>query len=62
MLAPLAFGCSPPQSDTDEIAPFPEAAPGTTAATGYTLETPIQVIAADPNGAAVLNKDIQAAG
>lgn len=52
-------GCftSEPKERSDAIVAFPGAAPQETA-TGYTLETPIERIAADPAGRAVLNKDI----
>ena len=63
ILAASLSGCftSHPKSQS-VIVPFPDGgAPtvqGQAASTGYTLDTPIERIAADPDGAAVLNKDI----
>lgn len=59
--SPKAAG---PSLQSADIVPFPGAAapaPNATAApapAGYTLDTPIEQIAADPQGRAVLNKDI----
>jgi len=39
-------------------APAPHAASNASASTALTLDTPVERIAADPRGAAVLNKDI----
>lgn len=51
------FGCAAPQSGPDEITPFPGGSAPGQVSTGYTLETPVEVIAADPQGRAVLDKD-----
>jgi hypothetical protein len=61
VIALLSFcqlGCAAPQPRSGEIIPFPNSKAPVQASTGYTLETPIEVIAADPQGRAVLNKDI----
>jgi hypothetical protein len=58
MLLSSLFGCAAPQPRSLEIIPFPGGGPAVQSLSGYTLETPIEVIAADPRGAAVLNKDI----
>ena len=51
------LGCAPVQST--DIVPFPGSQPAVQAhAAGYTLETPIEVIAANPRAEAVLNKHI----
>ena len=51
------LGCTPAPSN--DIVPFPGSElPVQTASAGYTLETPIEVIVADPRGQAVINKDI----
>ena len=62
---PLSFaailavsGCYTEKPKPDAIVAFPDAAAPAQTATGYTLDTPIERIAADPAGAAVLNKDI----
>jgi hypothetical protein len=67
---PLSFaaillgGCftSEPKSKSEAIVGFPGGAaptqPAQAASNGYSLDTPIERIAADPAGAAVLNKDI----
>ena len=46
----VQLGCAAPQSEPVSLAP---ATGG-----GFTLDTPIEVIAADPAGLAVLNKDM----
>lgn len=46
------------QPESDDIPAFPGGGAPAPAKTGYTLDTPIERIAADPEGAAVLNKDI----
>lgn len=48
--------CAP--NPPDDIVSFPGGPPASSPVAGYTLHTPIEVIAADPAGAAVLNKDI----
>jgi len=51
------LGCAPAPSN--DIVPFPGTElPAPTLSAGYTLETPIEVIAADPKGQAVINKYI----
>jgi hypothetical protein len=50
------FGCVAPQSAPATVAPSTGGSPVAQASAGYTLDTPIEVIAANPGGAAVLNK------
>jgi hypothetical protein len=50
------LGCVATQSAPAAIAPSTSGGHAAHASTGYTLETPIEVIAADPGGAAVLTK------
>jgi len=59
VLLALPYAACAPERPTDIVA-FPDGAPAASPAgtVGYTLHTPIKVIAADPAGAAVLNKDI----
>jgi hypothetical protein len=52
------LGCVGPQSAPAAVAPSTGGGPGAHASTGFTLDTPIEVIAADPGGAAVLNKNL----
>jgi hypothetical protein len=57
LLAIALPGCAPAPSN--DIVAFPGTElPTQHASAGYTLETPIQVIAADPRGQAVINKHI----
>jgi hypothetical protein len=42
------------------VAPSTGGNPVAHASTGYSLDTPIEVIAADPSGAAILNKNLPA--
>jgi hypothetical protein len=58
LLSISQLSCAAPQSGGAEIIPFPSGGTAVQTSPGYTLETPIEVIAADPRGAAVLNKDI----
>ena len=55
-------GCysAPPKTADDGIVAFPDAAGHTPApaSTALSLDTPVERIAADPGGAAVLNKDV----
>ena len=54
-------GClsAPPKTADETIVPFPGGGPSPTqTSTALTLNTPVERIAADPGGAAVLNKDI----
>lgn len=62
-LAASLSGCFTPHPKSQTaIVPFPEdgapAVQDQATSTSYTLDTPIERIAADPDGAAVLNKDI----
>lgn len=58
------FGLCVPQFACAATQPAPQTiakSPGSTApqsSVNYSLDTPIEIIAADPDGAAVLNKDI----
>ena len=57
------FACVQAQPTSSDIVPFPmvqTASPpvSSTANAGFTLDTPIETIAADPFGAAVINKDV----
>jgi hypothetical protein len=57
LLAIPQLGCAPVQST--DIVPFPGSEPPIPKpSAGYTLETPIEVIVANPRGEAVINKDI----
>jgi hypothetical protein len=57
LLTPPLLGCAPVQPT--DIVPFPGSeAPVQAHAAGYTLETPIEVIAANPSAEAVINKHI----
>ncbi|HET7085216.1 MAG TPA: hypothetical protein VFI23_10630 [Rhizomicrobium sp.] len=57
LLALPQFGCAPAPSN--DIVPFPGSElPTRERSAGYTLETPIEVIVADPRGEAVINKYI----
>jgi hypothetical protein len=57
LLAIPQLGCAPVQST--DIVPFPGTElPIQDASAGYTLETPIEVIVANPRGEAVINKYI----
>jgi hypothetical protein len=62
---PLSFaaivvlsGCYTEKPKADGIVAFPDGPARAQTASGYTLDTPIEQIAADPAGAAVLDKDI----
>lgn len=53
------LGCAPGQPASTDIVAFPGSEPATKElSAGYTLDTPIEVIVADPRGEAVLNKNI----
>jgi hypothetical protein len=53
------LGCAPVQPTSADIVPFPGSEPTIQElSAGYTLDTPIKVIVADPRGEAVINKDI----
>ena len=54
------LGCAAPQSEPDAIATSTVSGGVAHAPAGFTLDTPIKIIAADPGGAAVLNKDVPA--
>jgi len=54
------IGCVAPQSAPAAIAQSTGGGGVAHVPTGYTLDTPIEVIAADPGGAAVLNKNLPA--
>lgn len=54
------LGCVAPQSAPGAVAPSTGSSSIAQAPTVYTLDTPIEVIAADPGGAAVLNKNMPA--
>jgi hypothetical protein len=57
LLAIPQLGCAPGQSN--DLVPFPgSGSPSQAPSAGYTLDTPIEVIAANPQAAAVINKDI----
>lgn len=58
LLAASQLGCTVPASGPSDIVPFPGGPSAAKSTAGYTLETPIEIIAADPRGAAVLNRDI----
>jgi len=55
LLATPQLGCAPEQST--DVVPFPESeTPIQAVSAGYTLETPLEVIVANPQGQAVINK------
>jgi hypothetical protein len=54
------LGCVAPQSAPGAIAPSTGSSRDAHAPAGFTLDTPIELIAADPGGAAVLNKNMPA--
>jgi hypothetical protein len=63
LLALPLMDCAPIQSASTDIVPFPGSeaiASARTDATaiGYTIETPVEIIAADAAGVAVINRDI----
>ena len=58
LLSVTQLGCTGPRPEQSDIVDFPGEPATVQTSSGYTLETPIEIIAADPLGAAVLKKDI----
>ncbi|HWU54451.1 MAG TPA: hypothetical protein VN175_03055 [Rhizomicrobium sp.] len=57
-ICPFLLAACTSQSAPPSVAPPTGGSHGAQASAGHTLDTPIEVIAADPAGVAVLNKDI----